>query len=172
VLISDYDKGVIDEESSEFIIHESAAYNIPVIIDPKKKNWTMYSGAMLLTPNLKEFHEVCHRHHLDEKDLEGSGRAVRDKFKLENLLITLSENGMMLITKNDCFHIDTVKKEVFDVSGAGDTVIATLAACLASGLDIKSAVEIANIAAGIVVGKFGTAPVTLAELQNILDSRN
>ncbi len=75
---------------------------------------------------------------------------------------------MMLITENDCFHIDTVKKEVFDVSGAGDTVIATLAACLASGLDIKSAVEIANIAAGIVVGKFGTATLTLSELQDAI----
>lgn len=168
VLISDYDKGVIDEESSEFIISECASHNIPVIIDPKKKNWNLYTGAMLLTPNLKEFHEVCHRHHLDEEDLEGSGKAVRDKFNLENLLITLSEKGMMLITENECFHIDTVKKEVFDVSGAGDTVIATLAACLASGLDIKSAVEIANLAAGIVVGKFGTATLTLSELQDAI----
>ncbi len=77
---------------------------------------------------------------------------------------------MMLITDDEDYHIPTVKKEVFDVSGAGDTVIATLAACLANGLEVKRAVEISNIAAGIVVGKFGTAPVTLSELQEAIES--
>ena len=119
----------------------------------------------MITPNLKEFKEICHRLQLDEGELVKSGRAIKGKYKLENLLITLSEKGMMLITEEEEFHIPTVKKEVFDVSGAGDTVIATLAACLANGFDVKKAVEIANIAAGIVVGKFGTAPVTLKELQ-------
>ena len=122
-----------------------------------------------MTPNLKEFREVCNRHQLDDEDLVGSGRAVREKFELDNLLITLSDKGMMLITDEEEYHIPTVKKEVFDVSGAGDTVIATLAACIANGFELKRSVEIANIAAGIVVGKFGTAPVTLDELQTAIE---
>ena len=165
VVISDYDKGVINAESAAFIIEEAAKAGVPVIVDPKKKDWGMYKGANLVTPNLKEFKEICHRLQLDDDDLIGSGKYVRDMFKLKNLLITLSEKGMMLITQKDHYHIETVKQEVFDVSGAGDTVIATLAACIANGHEIQKSVEIANIAAGIVVGKFGTAPVTHEELQ-------
>ena len=123
----------------------------------------------MVTPNLKEFKEICHRLHLDDKDLVGSGMEVKNRYALKNLLITLSDKGMMLISDDGNHHIETVKKEVFDVSGAGDTVIGTLAACLANGFDLKQSVEIANIAAGIVVGKFGTAPVTLGELQTAID---
>lgn len=169
VVISDYDKGVINPESASTVIQEATKKGIPVIIDPKKKDWSMYTGASLVTPNLKEFREVCNRLQLDDDDLINSGARVREQFKLENLLITLSEKGMMLINDEGHHHIDTVKKEVFDVSGAGDTVIATLAACIANGINIKQSVEIANIAAGIVVGKFGTAPVTIAELQEAVD---
>jgi len=169
VLISDYDKGLVEKQTTKYIIGEAAKNNIPVIIDPKKKDWDLYTGAFLVTPNLKEFNEICHRLQLDDKELVASGRAIRDKYRLENLLITLSEKGMMLITADEEYHIPTVKKEVFDVSGAGDTVIATLAACIANDYDLKRSVEIANIAAGIVVGKFGTAPVTLNELQIALD---
>ncbi|MEN8225827.1 MAG: D-glycero-beta-D-manno-heptose-7-phosphate kinase, partial [Bacteroidota bacterium] len=165
VVISDYDKGVVNPESAAFIIEEAKKNKIPVIIDPKKKDWSLYAGASLITPNLKEFREVCHRRGFDDDKLSSSGKDVRDMFNLDNLLITLSDKGMMLITSDGHHHIDTVKKEVFDVSGAGDTVIATLAACMANGFDIKTSVEIANIAAGIVVGKFGTAPVSLEELQ-------
>lgn len=168
VLISDYDKGLVDKQTMYFIIKEAKKHNIQVIIDPKKKDWNLYTGAYLLTPNLKEFREVCNRHQLDDEDLAGSGRVVREKFELDNLLITLSDKGMMLITAEEEYHIPTVKKEVFDVSGAGDTVIATLAACIANGYKLKRSVEIANIAAGIVVGKFGTAPVLLEELQEAI----
>ena len=170
VVISDYDKGVVNTESAAFIIEEAKKNNIPVIIDPKKKNWNIYKGASLVTPNLKEFREVCHRHQLDDDDLIGSGKYVKDMFKLENLLITLSEKGMMLLTNKDHQLIETIKKEVFDVSGAGDTVIATLAACLANGYDIQKSVAISNIAAGIVVGKFGTAPVMLDELEQAVSN--
>jgi rfaE bifunctional protein kinase chain/domain len=173
VVISDYDKGVVNKESAAFIIAEAAKSNVPVIIDPKKKDWSIYRGAHLVTPNLKEFKEICNRLQLEDDDLIGSGKYVRDKLKLENLLITLSEKGMMLITQKDTHHIETIKKEVFDVSGAGDTVIATLAACLANGYDMQRSVEVANIAAGIVVGKFGTAPVTLEELQDgVIKNKN
>lgn len=165
VVISDYDKGVVNPESCAYITQEAKKHGIPVIVDPKKKDWSLYKGATLVTPNLKEFNEICHRLQLEDGDLIGSGEYVKDKFNLENLLITLSDKGMMLITKDGHKHIETVKKEVFDVSGAGDTVIATLAACLATGFDMQKSVEIANIAAGIVVGKFGTAPVTIEELQ-------
>lgn len=165
VVISDYDKGVVNADSMAFIISEAAKHHVPVIVDPKKKDWKMYKGAYLVTPNLKEFREICHRLQLDDNDLAGSAKYVKDHYRLENLLVTLSEKGMMLIAGNDDHHIETVKKEVFDVSGAGDTVIATLAACLANGYDIRKAVEVANLAAGIVVGKFGTAPVNLEELQ-------
>lgn len=170
VVISDYDKGVINTESAELIIKEAARQGIPVIVDPKKKDWTMYRGAYLLTPNLKEFKEICHRLQLDDSDMVGSGQQIKNNLGLKNLLITLSEKGMLLISDEGHDHIETVKKEVFDVSGAGDTVIATLAACLANGYEMKRAVAIANLAAGIVVGKFGTATVSLAELQHALDS--
>lgn len=169
VVISDYDKGLVDIETSSFIISEAKKHRIPVIIDPKKKDWELYTGAFLVTPNLKEFREICHRLQLDENELVSSGRAIREKYRLENLLVTLSDKGMMLITEDEDYHIPTVKKEVFDVSGAGDTVIATLAACLANGMEVKRSVEISNIAAGIVVGKFGTAPVTLSELQEAIE---
>ena len=165
VVISDYDKGLVDIETTAFIIKLAQKNNARVIIDPKKKDWTLYSGAYLVTPNLKEFREICHRLQLDENDLVNSGRSVREKYGVDNLLITLSDKGMLLLTERKDYHIPTVKKEVFDVSGAGDTVIATLGACLANGYDIKKSVEIANIAAGIVVGKFGTAPVLLEELR-------
>jgi D-beta-D-heptose 7-phosphate kinase/D-beta-D-heptose 1-phosphate adenosyltransferase len=123
----------------------------------------------MITPNLKEFKEICNRLHLDDKDLLASGMEVKHRYALKNLLITLSDKGMMLITDEGNHPIETVKKEVFDVSGAGDTVIGTLAACLANGIGLRQSVEIANIAAGIVVGKFGTAPITLSELQAAID---
>jgi D-beta-D-heptose 7-phosphate kinase/D-beta-D-heptose 1-phosphate adenosyltransferase len=170
VVISDYNKGAIDEQSSLFIINEANKYNIPVIIDPKKKDWSLYTGALLVTPNLKEFKEICHRMQLDEDKLVESGKELINRYKLQNLLVTLSDKGMMLIGKDKHYQIDTVKKEVFDVSGAGDTVIGTLAACLANGYDLRTSVEISNIAAGVVVGKFGTATITLAELQAAVDS--
>lgn len=170
VVISDYNKGVVNPESTAFIVTEAKKNKIPVIIDPKKKDWDMYKGATLVTPNLKEFREICNRLQLDDEDLVGSGKYVKDKFKLENLLITLSDKGMMLITGKTHHHIETVKKEVFDVSGAGDTVIATLAASLAGGHSLLNAVQIANFAAGIVVGKFGTAPVMLEELQEAVNN--
>ncbi len=165
LVISDYDKGLLDEETMAAIIEEAAKYKVPVIIDPKKKDWGLYAGAYLVTPNLKEFKEICHRLQLDDTELVNSGQSIREKYDLDNLLITLSNKGMMLITEKEDYHIPTVKQEVFDVSGAGDTVIATLGACIANGYDIRKSVEIANIAAGIVVSKFGTAPITLEELQ-------
>ncbi len=170
LVVSDYDKGLVNEEISAMIFKEAAKYKVPVIIDPKKKDWQQYSGAYLVTPNLKEYKEICHRLQLDEIELATSGQAIRKKYDLDNLLITLSENGMMLITEKEHYHIPTVKKEVFDVSGAGDTVIATLGACIANAYDIRKSVEIANIAAGIVVGKFGTAPVMLEELQEAVNN--
>lgn len=169
VVISDYDKGAVNEDIAPFVIEESAKQNVPVIIDPKKKDWTLFTGAFMITPNLKEFKEICNRLHLDDKDLLASGMEVKHRYALKNLLITLSDKGMMLITDEGNHPIETVKKEVFDVSGAGDTVIGTLAACLANGIGLRQSVEIANIAAGIVVGKFGTAPITLSELQAAID---
>lgn len=165
VVLSDYNKGLINKESCKTIFSAAGAVKVPVIIDPKKKDWELYRGAFLVTPNLKEFREICHRLQLDDEDLVRSGQSLREKYDLTHLLVTLSAKGMMLINGEGHHHITTVKKEVFDVSGAGDTVIATLAACIAHGMDMKQSVEIANIAAGIVVGKFGTAPVRLDELQ-------
>ncbi len=165
VVISDYDKGLVDRETATYIIEKAASKGIPVLIDPKKRDWSMYAGATLVTPNLREFREVCQRHQLDEDDLPRSGRGVKKLFGLEYLLITLGEQGMMLITEEEEYLVPTVKKEVFDVSGAGDTVIATIAACLAHGHSPRESVQIANLAAGIVVNKFGTAPVSIEELQ-------
>jgi len=103
LVISDYDKGLLDEETMAMIIEEADKHKVPVIIDPKKKDWGLYAGAYLVTPNLKEFKEICPRLQLDDTELVSSGQSIREKYDLDNLLITLSDKGMMLIT--DAFHI-------------------------------------------------------------------
>jgi rfaE bifunctional protein kinase chain/domain len=134
-----------------------------VLVDPKGDDYARYKGASIITPNLAELREVVGRWK-DEKDLKSRANALRDKLGLEALLLTRGEDGMTLFKKSSSVNIKAEAREVFDVTGAGDTVIATLAVMLAAGAGLEAAVRIANRAAGIVVGKLGTATATPAEL--------
>ena len=163
VVLSDYQKGALREV--EHYIRTARAAGRPVLVDPKGCDFARYRGATLLTPNLAEFEAVvgCCR---DEAELVGKGEALRRDLALEALLITRGEHGMSLLqTSAEPLHLAARAREVYDVTGAGDTVIATLAAGLAAGLELASATLLANLAAGIVVGKLGAAGVTVSELR-------
>ena len=173
LVISDYGKGVISPELSQFIIREAQKRFLSVVVDPKGKDWTKYKGATVITPNIKELSDVLNIDVKNEDDeVEKYGREVRGKYNLKYLLVTRSEKGMSLITEEKVYHIRSEAKEVYDVSGAGDTVVATLATAMGAGFDILEAVKLANTAAGIVVSKIGTAPITLEELKKVLKGYN
>jgi D-beta-D-heptose 7-phosphate kinase/D-beta-D-heptose 1-phosphate adenosyltransferase len=162
VVCSDYGKGALRNVQS--LIALCRDKQIPVLIDPKGDDFDRYSGASLVTPNLSEFEAVvgaC----ANEDELVEKGQQLCVRCNFDALLITRSEHGMTLIQKDgEVFHLPTRAREVFDVTGAGDTVISTLAAALAAGDDRHNAVALANLAAGIVVGKLGTASVSPEEL--------
>ena len=139
----------------------------PVLVDPKGEDYARYAGATLLTPNRAELRQVVGRWKNDA-DLAAKAQALRTKLDLAALLVTRSEEGMTLFRADGIDHEPALAREVFDVSGAGDTVIATLAAMLAGGATLPAAMRLANVAAGVVVGKLGTATCTLEELRTAL----
>ena len=161
VLLSDYGKGGL--EHIAVMIREGRKAGKLVLVDPKGDDYTRYKGANLVTPNLKELADVVGRWK-DEKDLAASAQALRERLKLDALLLTRGENGMTLFRNRKTVRVAAEKREVSDVTGAGDTVIATLAVMLAAGEGVESAMRIANRAGGIKVTKFGTAVVTLKEI--------
>jgi D-beta-D-heptose 7-phosphate kinase / D-beta-D-heptose 1-phosphate adenosyltransferase len=166
VILSDYGKGIFNNNFAQQCIQLCLKHRIPVFVDPKNRHWSNYSGASCITPNIQEFNAVCQTMGLLDKNFEESGVKVREFFKLDKLLVTRGAQGMSLFSASDPpLNIPTKIKEVFDVSGAGDTVIATLAACAATGCSFIKAVEFSNIAAGIVVSKLGTYAISFAELQ-------
>lgn len=170
IVISDYGKGMCSEELCPFIIEKANAQNKKVIIDPKGANWEKYNNAFLVTPNVKELSEVYGKEIANEDDdIIKYGSIVRKKYNLTYLVVTRSEKGITIIGENYVKTIPTQAMEVFDVSGAGDTVVACIAVFLDLGLDIDNAVYYANLAAGVVVGKLGTAPITLSELTYALN---
>jgi rfaE bifunctional protein kinase chain/domain len=167
VILSDYGKGGL-AHIAEMIRSARAAGKL-VLVDPKGDDYQRYSGATLLTPNRSEFREVAGSWKT-EAELNEKAEKLRTELQLDALLVTRSEDGMSLYRVNEVLNEPTQTREVFDVSGAGDTVIATIAVMLASGADLPAAVRIANRAAGIVVGKLGTAVVSREEiLQDIGD---
>ncbi len=161
VVLSDYGKGGLAHIAT--MIASARAAGKPVLVDPKGEDWDKYRGATLVTPNLGEFRQVAGRW-TDEADLERRAQALRQRLDAGALLVTRSEEGMSLYSDAGTLTIPAQAREVFDVSGAGDTVIATLGALLAAGAPIEDAVAIANEAAGVVVGKLGTAIVQPDEL--------
>ena len=166
VVFSDYGKGGLTH-ISEMIALARAAGKI-VLVDPKGDDYSIYTGATIITPNRTEMREVVGRWK-DEEELGRKADVLRSELALEALLVTRSEEGMTLFHSGGAVHEKAVAREVFDVSGAGDTVIATLAVMLAHGADWAQAIHVANIAAGVVVGKLGTAVVTRDELDAALD---
>ena len=161
VVLSDYGKGSLTHISK--MIKTAKAAGKRVLVDPKGDDWARYRGATLITPNRGEFRQVAGRWR-DELDMTLRAQAMRQDLDLEAMLVTRSEEGISLYTTAGALHIEAQAREVYDVSGAGDTVIATLGVLLAAGAKIDTAVRIANEAAGVVVGKLGTAIVTPAEL--------
>jgi rfaE bifunctional protein kinase chain/domain len=161
VILSDYGKGGLTHIAE--MIRSARRASKRVLVDPKGDDYLRYKGASIVTPNLAELRDVVGTWK-DEKDLKGRAQALREKLKLEALLLTRGEDGMMLFGAKRIFSVKAEKREVLDVTGAGDTVIATLAVMLAAGAGLEAAVRIANRAAGIVVGKLGTAAVTHGEL--------
>ncbi len=162
VLLSDYGKGYLTTHVAEMIAAARAAGK-PVLVDPKGDDWTPYRGASLITPNRTELCAAMGSWQ-SEDDLKQRVRQLRLALDIDALLLTRSEEGMTLYYADSALHINTVAREVYDVAGAGDTVIATLAALLAARVPLVDAVIHANRAAGIVVGKLGTAAVKYAEL--------
>jgi rfaE bifunctional protein kinase chain/domain len=145
------------------MIRMARAAGKPVLADPKGDDYARYAGATLLTPNRGELREVVGRWK-DETDMFQRAQTLRDELQLDGLLVTRSEEGMTLFTAAGQNHESAQAQEVYDVSGAGDTVIATLAVMLGSGSDMPAAMQLANKAAGVVVAKLGTATCTLEEL--------
>jgi rfaE bifunctional protein kinase chain/domain len=161
VILSDYGKGGL-AHIGEMIKLARAAGKL-VLVDPKGDDYQRYHGATLLTPNLSEFREVAGSWN-GEAELRAKAEELRKSLGLDALLVTRSEEGMSLFQENGMVHEPAQSREVFDVSGAGDTVIATLAVMLASGASLADAMHISNRAAGIVVGKLGTASVSREEI--------
>ncbi len=161
VLLSDYGKGGLTHIAE--MIRLARAAGKPVLVDPKGDEYERYRGATLLTPNRSEFREVA-GNWKSEAELTEKAQKLRGGLGLDALLVTRSEEGMSLFREQGVLHEPTQAREVFDVSGAGDTVIATLAVMLASGADMVEAVRIANRAAGLVVAKLGTAVVSREEI--------
>jgi D-glycero-beta-D-manno-heptose-7-phosphate kinase len=161
VLFSDYGKGGLAHIPS--MIAAARQAKKPVLIDPKGEDYARYRGATIITPNRAELQEVVGRW-TSEDDLRRRAQELRTSLDLAGLLVTRSEEGMTLYDAQGELHVKAQAREVFDVTGAGDTVIATLATMVAAGLSLREAVPIANRAGGIVVGKFGTATVSYEEL--------
>jgi rfaE bifunctional protein kinase chain/domain len=161
VIFSDYAKGALGRVDA--MIRAAREAGIPALVDPKGDDYEKYRGATLLTPNRSEFRQVAGSWRT-EAELAGKAQRLRRELELSALLVTRSEEGMTLFLEDEVLHIPAVAKEVFDVSGAGDTVIATIGVMLSAGASIQDAVRTANRAAGIVVGRLGTAVVTVEEL--------
>lgn len=169
VVLSDYGKGALSDVSA--LIAACRDAGVPVLVDPKGTDFEKYRGASLITPNQSEFEAVAGQSESDAELVERA-RAMMAELELEALLVTRSEKGMLLIEAGaEPLFLSTQAREVFDVTGAGDTVIATLAAALASGQNLASAAALANIAAGLVVRKIGVATVTPGEISAALHQR-
>ncbi|MEB4590968.1 bifunctional D-glycero-beta-D-manno-heptose-7-phosphate kinase/D-glycero-beta-D-manno-heptose 1-phosphate adenylyltransferase HldE [Candidatus Thiothrix sp. Deng01] len=170
VVLSDYRKGTL--EQARELIALARAVGKPVVVDPKAKDFAVYQGATVITPNLSEFREAAGDWQ-DEADLVKRGNQLLERCQLDNLLITRSEQGMTLLRQGrEPYNLPTRAREVFDVTGAGDTVVAVLAASMAAGLPVEQAMALANLAAGIVVGKVGTATVSVAELHKAVQTHH
>lgn len=168
VAISDYGKGALPDEVLNLIISLARAAGKPVVVDPKGADYSRYRGATIVTPNRAELAEAAGRKLENAAELEKAGREVMQRCGLENLLITRSEDGVMLLAgdppESPPVNLPSQAVAVFDVSGAGDTVVAVMAAALAVGASLAVGARLANMAAGVVVGKVGTATATPEEI--------
>lgn len=172
VILSDYGKGLLQaRELVQAIIALAEEGKIPLVIDPKGKSWERYKGATCVTPNTKELETIYGERIVNDAQLAKMMRETCIKFDFSWLVVTRGHLGMCLMDRNgEATFIPTLARQVFDVSGAGDTVTATLALCLGSGIEFSIGAKLANLAAGIVVGKVGTQPIDLHELKASLET--
>lgn len=163
-VVSDYSKGAITRGLMRHVIQLGATRGVPVLVDPKRLHLDYYTGATVITPNHYEAETATHMHIRTSDDVRAAARALRDHTRCGAVLITRGEQGMWLFDGDGERHLPAATREVADVTGAGDTVIATLALALASGATLLEAAALANAAAGVTVGKFGPATLTREEL--------
>jgi D-beta-D-heptose 7-phosphate kinase / D-beta-D-heptose 1-phosphate adenosyltransferase len=169
VILSDYHKGVLNGSITQMAIQECRRAGIPVFVDPKRKNWERYKGATCITPNTSELEEIYGHVTQNEGELQQAVRSLKKDFEIEWFLATRGAEGMCLIGPDDqALFVSATASEVFDVSGAGDTVIATIAAAVGAGVPFKEAANMSNLAAGVVVRKIGAQPITIGELETEL----
>jgi rfaE bifunctional protein kinase chain/domain len=171
VIVSDYGKGVVTRELMEGVKDLTSARGLPLAVDPNVKNFPLYKGATIITPNHNEAQEATGIYIVDEESLRRAGEKLLHSYACRGLLITRGEEGMTLFEGDGgATHIKVMARKVYDVTGAGDTVIATLTLGIATGLDVKSAAYLSNLAAGIVVGEVGTSTVKKDDLKALLTS--
>jgi D-beta-D-heptose 7-phosphate kinase/D-beta-D-heptose 1-phosphate adenosyltransferase len=168
VILSDYKKGTLSNPQP--LIQAARAAKIPVLVDPKGNDFSIYQHANIITPNFKEFEAVVGRCR-DEQDILDKGRDLLKQYHIDTLLVTRGEDGMTLITQDQTLHLPAYAREVLDVTGAGDTVISMLGTAVAAGMDLSQATALANLAASIAVAKLGAATVTTPELQAALSGK-
>ena len=172
-VVSDYDKGAVTPGVLAEILPRAFELKIPVLVDPKIRNFDAYRPATVVTPNHHEALRLTNTEDDTDAGMAAAARLLRERLGCESVLITRGEHGMMLLERDAApVYVQTVAREVYDVTGAGDTVIATLAAALAAGASLAEAAALANHAAGIVVGKLGTATASVDELINSFKPEN
>lgn len=172
LIISDYNKGVCIEEITQYAVQKANDLGIITIVDPKNKIWTKYKDADYITPNFVEYSEALNfKIENINKDIENTSKKLLKKYGIKNILLTRSEKGVSLINNNSIVHFSESAKEVFDVSGAGDTVNATFGYLIANDFSQEECARLANIAGTIVVGKAGTATVTLEEIELYINNK-
>lgn len=174
ILLSDYAKGTLSDQVLKVVFAEAEKHQVKVLVDPKRGNWSAYRGAFAVTPNLVELGMTQSGEKIANEDntVVAICNSLRDEFDIENIIATRSSYGMTVVKENGILNIPTRAQEVFDVSGAGDTVLASFGVSLAEGKSVSESAFIANAAAGIVVSKRGTAVVTRKELETFLRNSN
>jgi rfaE bifunctional protein kinase chain/domain len=171
IVVSDYGKGVVSESVMDVVRGTAGREGVPILVDPKEGHFSLYRGAYMVTPNKKEAGGFYNRRIRSERDLEEVGRSLLSDLEAEAVLVTRGEEGMTLFRRNhETRHFPTSASEVYDVTGAGDTVISLLAAALAAGASMYQAIELANAAAGIVIRELGTAVVSSREIIDVFKS--
>ena len=178
IVLSDYNKGVLTDTLIKKIIKIAQHFKKILIVDPKKKDFSIYAGATFITPNFKELKSAVNTFDINSKSNDDNlvkklSKKIINKFKFKAVITTRSSDGISVVTDvGGLFHLPSEAKEVFDVSGAGDTVLAYLSASISKGKSLESSVKISNIAAGLAVGKFGTSVVSTGEVDNIKQIKN
>ena len=168
ILLSDYAKGVCSTTFCSWIISKARERNIPVLVDPKGKNWSKYMGCNFITPNVKEVSDVLgYKVKNEEEEIVSASYEIKEKYFISNIIVTRSEKGITMVG-NEVLHSPATATEVFDVTGCGDTVAAVILASCICGLSYKEALQLANYAAGVVITKVGTYPIHREELLQVI----